>query len=111
MKDLIAYDDFSKLDIRAGLIVEADLPDWSDKLVRYVIDFGEELGRKTLFSGIRLWYGPTDLIGKKVPVIVNMAPKKMGEYYSEGMVIMVDTKDKPIMIYLPDETPVGSVVR
>lgn len=111
MKELINYDDFGKLEIRVGQITEADLPEWSEKLVRYVIDFGDELGKRTLFSGIREWYKPEELVGKKVPVVVNMTPKKMGEYFSEGMVIMVDTKEKPIMIYLPEETPVGSVVR
>lgn len=111
MKDLINYDDFTKLEIRVGKIIGAEAPVWSEKLIRYTIDFGGEIGVKTLFSGIRSWYTPEDLVGKKVPVILNMTPKKMGDYYSEGMVLMVDTDDKPIMIYMPEETPVGSLVR
>lgn len=111
MKDLIKYEDFGKLEIRAGLIIEVDAPEWSEKLIRYIIDFGEETGKKTLFSGIRSWYKPEDLIGKKVPVILNMEPKKMGKEYSEGMVLMVDGKEKPVMIFLEDEVETGSVVR
>ena len=111
MKDLIAYEDFGKLEIRAGLIVEASAPEWSEKLVCYVIDFGEEIGKKTLFSGIRAWYKPEDLLGKKVPVIINMAPKKMGKEFSEGMVVMVDGSDRPEMIFLSDSVEMGAVIR
>ncbi|OGD84064.1 hypothetical protein A2572_04060 [Candidatus Collierbacteria bacterium RIFOXYD1_FULL_40_9] len=111
MKDLINYEDFVKLEIRAGLIMEALAPEWSEKLIKYVIDFGEEVGKRTLFSGIRAWYKPEELVGKKVPVILNMTPKKMGKEYSEGMVLMVDGKEKPVMIFLDDEVEIGSVVR
>ena len=111
MKDLIKYDDFAKLDIRAGKIVEASCPEWSEKLIRYEIDLGEEIGVRVLFSGIRAWYSPEDLIGKTVPVIVNMAYKKMGQEESQGMVLMVDNKDKPVMIFLSDKAEKGSVVR
>lgn len=111
MKDLINYPDFEKLEIRVGLVVAASAPEWSEKLIRYEIDFGEELGKRVLFSGIRKWYAPEDLVGKKLPVIVNMNPKKMGDEESQGMVLMVDTPEKPIMIFLPDEIAIGSLVR
>ncbi len=111
MKELINYDDFGKLDIRVGLIVEAEAPEWSEKLIRYVIDFGEEIGKKILFSGIRAWYKPEDLVGKKVPVILNMEPKKMGKEYSQGMVLMVDGAEKPVMIFLAEAVEIGAVVR
>lgn len=111
MKDLVNYEDFEKLEIRAGLIVEAEAPEWSEKLIRYVIDFGEEFGKRILFSGIRAWYTPEELVGKKVPVILNMAHKKMGKEFSEGMVLMVDSTEKPIMIYLPDSVELGAMVR
>jgi methionyl-tRNA synthetase len=111
MKDLIGYSDFEKLDVRVGLVVDATEPEWSEKLIKYSIDFGEDIGVKTLFSGIRAWYKPDELIGKKLPVIINMTPKRMGEEFSEGMVIMVDTKEKPMMIFLSEEAEVGSVVR
>ncbi len=111
MKDLINYDDFGKLEIRAGVIVEADAPEWSEKLIRYKIDFGEEIGKKTLFSGIRSFYSPEELVGKKVPVILNMTPKKMGQEFSEGMVLMVDGAEKPVMIFLPESVEPGAVVR
>lgn len=110
MKDQITYDDFAKLDIRVGEVVEASLPEWSDKLVRYVMDFGDEIGKRVLFSGIRAWVKPEDMIGKKYPVVINMKPKKMGDEESQGMMIMVDGEEKPVLIDL-DGVEVGDVVR
>lgn len=111
MKDLINYSVFEKLDIRAGKIVAAEAPEWSEKLIRYEIDFGEELGKKVLFSGIRRWYSSEDLIGKTVPVIVNMEPKKMGEEVSQGMTIMVDGGDGAKMIFLDESIVPGTMIR
>lgn len=111
MKPDISYDDFAKLDIRVGQVVSADLPEWSTKLIRYVMDFGPEIGKRTLFSGIRAWYKPEDLVGKKYPAIINMTPKKMGDEVSQGMMIMADTEEKPILLEVSQEIEVGSVVR
>lgn len=111
MKDLINYGDFEKIDIRAGKVVTASLPEWSEKLIRYEVDFGEEIGKRVLFSGIRKWYQPDDLIGKIIPVIVNMTPKKMGDEESVGMAMMVDGENGPVMIFLPEGVELGSVIR
>jgi len=111
MKDLINYSDFEKLDIRAGRVVAASAPEWSEKLIRYEIDFGEELGKRVLFSGIRKWYSPEEIVGKILPVIVNMEPKKMGEEVSQGMVIMADGDEGPKLFFLDDDTVLGTVIR
>lgn len=111
MKSTISYDDFEKIDVRVGKIVEASVPLWSEKLIRYVIDLGEEVGTRVLFSGIRKWYSPEDLVGKMVPVIVNMEPKKMGTETSEGMVIMADSDDGPKMIFMEETIVPGTVIR
>ena len=111
IKPNIPYDDFAKLDIRAGLITAANAPLWSEKLLRYEVDLGEEIVKSVLFSGIRKWYKPEDLVGKKVPVVVNLAPKKMGEEESAGMVIMMDGPEGPALIFLSEETIVGTVIR
>lgn len=111
MKNTIVYDDFAKLDIRAGKIISASLPEWSDKLLRYEVDLGEEIGKRILFSGIRKWYRPDDVIGKIIPVIVNLAPKKMGNEESQGMAIMLDGHEKPVLIFLPDEIGPGTIIR
>ncbi len=111
MKDLISYGDFEKLDIRAGKVMEASAPLWSEKLIRYEMDFGDDLGKRVLFSGIRKWYKPEDMIGKTMPVIVNLEPKKMGDEFSQGMTIMADSEDGPKLIFLGDDVVPGTVIR
>ena len=111
MKDPIIYADFEKLDIRAGKVVEATTPEWSEKLIRYEMDFGEGLGKRVLFSGIRKWYTPEDMIGKIMPVIVNLEPKKMGDEFSQGMTIMADSEDGPKLIFLSEDVVPGTVIR
>ncbi len=111
VKPNIAYDDFAKLDIRVGLITTASAPEWSGKLIRYEVDLGEEIGKRTLFSGIRKWYKPEELVGKRVPVVVNLEPKKMGAEESQGMAIMTDGEEGAVMIFLPEKIKPGTVIR
>lgn len=111
MKPTIDYGDFEKLDIRVGRVLSATAPDWSNKLLRMEVDLGEEIGKRILFSGIRKYYSPEDVIGKNMQFVVNMEPKKMGDEESQGMLIMVDTEEKPILIFLPEGLTPGSVVR
>jgi methionyl-tRNA synthetase len=111
MKDLISYGEFEKLDIKAGKVVAASFPEWSEKLIRYEVDLGEELGKRVLFSGIRKWYSPEDMVGKTIPVIVNMEPKKMGDEVSQGMAIMADGDEGPKLIFLSDDIVPGTVIR
>ena len=92
-------------------MVSVTAPEWSEKLIRYEVDLGEELGKRILFSGIRKWYQPEDLMGKNIPVVINLASKKMGDEESQGMCIMVDTKERPFLIFLPDDLELGSVIR
>ena len=78
--DQITYKDFAKVEFRIGEIVEAINVEESEKLIRMVVDFGQDLGQKVVYSGIRHWYSPADLINKKTVFVVNMLPKKiMGE--------------------------------
>lgn len=111
MKDLINYTDFEKIDIRAGKILSASAPLWSEKLIRYEVDFGNEIGERVLFSGIRKWYTPEELVGKTIPVIVNMEPKKMGEEQSQGMTIMADGEEGAKLLFLGDDILPGTVIR
>lgn len=110
MKPVITYDDFAKLDIRVGTVITASAPEWSKKLLRFEVDFGEEIGKRILFSGIKEWYSPESLVGKQFPFIVNLAPKKMGEEESQGMMIMADTADRPVLIAV-ESVPSGSAIR
>ncbi len=111
MKPTVNYDDFDKLDIRVGEVLEASSPEWSNKLIRMEVDLGEEIGKRILFSGIRKWYQSEDLVGKKMSFIVNMEPKKMGEEESQGMLIMADSEERPELIFLPAGIKPGTMIR
>ena len=111
IKTTITYPDFEKLDLRVGTVIEAGLPDWSTKLIRYSVDFGTNIGKKIIFSGIRKWYTPDDLIGKQYIFVINLAPKKMGDEESQGMMIMADTEERPFLQALQVAVPNGSIIR
>ncbi len=110
MKDIISYEQFDQIDLRVGKVVAASNPEWSNKLIELHVDFGAEIGEKTIFTGIRQWHNPEEMQGKSYVFVVNMAPRKMGEHYSEGMLIMADTEG-PTMVEVPDSVPAGTTVR
>ncbi len=83
----IGIDDFAKLDLRIGRVLECDLVEGSDKLLRFLLDAGE-LGQRQIFSGIRASYDdPAALVGRSVVFIANLAPRKMRFGLSEGMIL------------------------
>ena len=83
--------DFAKLDLRIGHVVECDVVEGSDKLLRFKLDAGE-LGERQIFSGIRAAYAePATLLGRKVVFIANLAPRKMRFGISEGMILSAGT--------------------
>lgn len=127
MKDEIKYTDFEKIDMRVGTVVKAEVPKWSHWVMRLTVDFGEEIGEKTIFSGIMKFYKPEDLLNNQYPFIVNLKPKRIGpanedgEYeYSNGMMIMSegeiniaddDEETAPVLFELTKKVPNGAVVR
>lgn len=107
---MITIDDFAKVEMRVGLIVEASVVEGSEKLIREVVDFGEE--KRIVFSGIRKWYSPEDLVGKRVLYVTNLEPRPMMGEESQGMILAVDGPDgKPVLVVPAEEVPVGVKVR
>jgi len=83
----VGIDDFAKLDLRIGKVLECGFVEGSDKLLRFLLDAGE-LGQRQIFSGIRASYGePGKLVGRNVVFIANLAPRKMRFGTSEGMIL------------------------
>ena len=83
----IGIDDFAKLDLRIGKVLECGFVEGSDKLLRFLLDAGD-LGQRQIFSGIRASYGEPDrLVGRNVVFIANLAPRKMRFGVSEGMIL------------------------
>ena len=90
----ITIDDFSKIDLRVGIIREAGLLEGSNKLIRLMVDLGEGRLRQT-FAGIRSAYPePEKLVGKKVIVVANLKPRQMRFGLSEGMVLSGSAADR-----------------
>ncbi len=110
-KPIISYQDFSKLDLRVGLVMEAEVPSWSNSLIKMKIDFGDKIGPRTICAGIKDHYSPEDIIGKHISLVVNLAEKQMGKALSQGMMLMaVDEDDRPIKIEVPEDAPVGCMI-
>jgi methionyl-tRNA synthetase len=88
MKELINFDDFSKLDMRMGKILEAEKVENADKLLKLKVHTG--IDERTIVSGIAAYYTPEEIIGKTVLVLLNLAPRKIRGIESQGMILMAE---------------------
>ena len=99
-KELISYDDFAKMDIRIGTILEAEKMPKADKLLILKVDTG--IDQRTIVSGIAQSFAPEEIIGKKVTVLVNLAPRKLRGVESQGMILMVENSEGQYTFINPD---------
>ena len=99
-KELISYDDFAKMDIRIGTILEAEKMPKADKLLILKVDTG--IDKRTIVSGIAQSFAPEEIIGKKVTVLVNLAPRKLRGVESQGMILMVENSEGKYTFINPD---------
>ena len=103
-KETIEFDDFSKLDIRVGTILEAERVPKTKKLLKLKVDVGIDV--RTIVSGIAESFEAKDIIGQKVTVLVNLAPRKLRGVESQGMILMSDTPDGKLSFIEPDRNAV-----
>jgi len=108
VKDTIEYDDFAKLDFRMGTIVEAEEMPKSKKLVKTVVDLGFE--KRQILAGIKEHFKPEELIGKRVAVVANLAPRKMMGTESQGMILMAEDRQGALFL-MNSGGENGSVIR
>jgi len=106
---MITFEDFKKLDIRIGKIVSAEKVRDTTKLMKLEIDFSTE--KKQLVAGIAESYEADQLIGKEVPVLMNLEPRSIRGVESQGMILAVDVEGKPILLQPEKEVPPGSIIR
>lgn len=100
-KDTITFDDFTKLDMRVGTIIEAEKMPKAKKLLVLKVDTGLDI--RTIVSGIAESFSPENIIGKKVTVLVNLAPRALRGVESEGMILMTENADGKLVFVNPDE--------
>ena len=105
-----SFDDFMKIDIRCGTIIEAaPFPEARKPAFKLVIDFGPEIGPRKSSAQITELYNPETLIGKKVMAVVNFPPRQIGPFMSEVLTLGVANASGEVVLVSPDsDTPDGS---
>ena len=100
----INWDDFEKIDIRAGTIVEVnDFPKARKPAYKLTIDFGEEIGVKKSSAQVTAHYKKEDLLNRKVIAVVNFPPKQIADFVSECLVLGVYDENKDVILLQPDK--------
>ena len=103
----ITIDDFAKVDLRVGLVKAAERVPKSDKLLRLEVDIGTEV--RQVLAGIAEAYAPETLVGRKVVIVANLAPRKMRGLESNGMIVAASLEGgKPVLASFLEEVPVGA---
>jgi methionyl-tRNA synthetase len=95
--DNITFDDFMKMDLRVAEIKTCEDVPGADKLYKLTIDIGEE---RTIVAGIKLYYTKEELVGKKIAVVSNLAPRKLRGIESHGMLLAASSEDKSSVVLL-----------
>ncbi|MBP6946432.1 MAG: hypothetical protein KBB46_04070 [Candidatus Pacebacteria bacterium] len=114
---MISYEDFSKLEIRIGTIKSVDVVEDADKLLKLAVDIGEldennEPKFRQIISGIRQYFAdPQELIGKQCPFLVNLEPRVIRGFESQGMILAASTEETFALLHPSTELPSGSKVK
>ena len=100
-KELVSFDDFTKMDIRLGTILSAEKVEKADKLLQLTVQTG--LDTRTIVSGIAEHYSPDEIIGKTVAVLLNLAPRKIRGIESQGMILMAENQEGKLSFMIPEK--------
>ena len=110
MKDEITFDEFSKMDLRVGKITAAEKIEKADKLLKLTVDTG--IDERTVVSGIAEYFKPEEVIGQKVSILLNLAPRKIRGVESQGMILMAETENGELAFVSPNkEIDAGNTIR
>jgi methionyl-tRNA synthetase len=99
---MVSFDDFAQLDLRVGLVKEAVAVPKSRALLKLMVDLGESTPRQIL-AGIASQYTPEEIIGRKIIVLANLAPKKMMGLESQGMLLAADVDNQAVLLKIDDK--------
>jgi methionyl-tRNA synthetase len=107
----ITIDDFAKVELRVGVVKTAERIQGADKLLKLTVDIGDEV--RQVLAGIALAYTPEELVGRKVVIVVNLAPRKMRGVESNGMLLAASagTDGKPVLCTFAEDIPAGAKVK
>lgn len=104
----IGIEDFAKVEMRVGVVKSAERVAGADKLLKLLVDIGDEV--RQVVAGIAVAYTPEEVIGKKVVVVANLAPRKLRGVESNGMIVAASTgpDGKPVLCTFTEDVPPGS---
>ena len=103
----ITIDDFAKVELRVGVVKVAERVPKADKLLRLEVDIGTEV--RQVLAGIAEAYAPENLVGRKVVIVANLAPRKLRGMESNGMIVAASLDDgKPVLASFLEDVPVGA---
>ncbi len=107
----ITIDDFDKIDLRVAEVLECDHVEGADKLLKFQLDVGE-LGKRQVFSGIKAFYpNPEELVGRKIILVANLAPRKMRFGVSEGMILSSENGDNVFLVPADEQAKAGDKIQ
>ncbi|PIG93385.1 methionine--tRNA ligase [Gloeocapsopsis sp. IPPAS B-1203] len=106
---MITFDEFNKLDIRIGTVLSATKVAGTDKLLHLEIDIGSKT--LSIVTGMAEYIEPKYFIGKQVPIVVNLAPRKLRGIESQGMLLAIDVDGHPVLLHPEHNVLPGSIVR
>jgi methionine--tRNA ligase beta chain len=104
----IDFSDWEKLDIKIGKVLTCEKVEGADKLLKLEIDFGSET--RQVLTGMAEHFEPKHFIGKEIPVLINLKPKKIRGFESQGMILAADEDGKPTLLHPEEEVPPGTEV-
>lgn len=107
--DTITFEDFKKVEIRIGKILSAEKVENADKLLKLQVDFGE-LGQRQIVSGIAESFSVEELLGKKLPFIINLEYRKFKGEESQGMLMAIDADEKTVLLEPLEDVKEGTEV-
>lgn len=107
---MITFNDFQKLEIKIGTVASVEKVEGADKLLKFIFDLGDE--KRQILAGLAPFFDNLDeLVGKQMPILVNLEPKKMMGLESQGMILIADAKDAPVLLHPTKKIPAGTIVR
>lgn len=105
--NVIIYDDFKKVELKVGIVQQAEAIEGSDKLLRLQVDTGEP---RQIVSGIRTWYSAEQMVNKTVVVVTNLKPAKLFGVESQGMLLAAQSGDELKLVTIDGSLPAGSAI-
>ncbi len=107
----VTFEEFSRVDLRVGVVRRAERIPGTKKLLKLTVDLGTAGGEREVVAGIAEWYKPEELVGKYVVVVANLKPKRIAGHASQGMILATcEGESKPVLVTLSEPAPPGSKI-